>query len=515
MEEQISLFDYVQSKEKAKTKSRKRGSDLPEKVRNFIGDKSSKDLSHFLSDFSGNKEILLVMHPGSRSWDDTYNMVLLNDNVTKETFVPKDGLLLDDKNCLNILHDSGYSYIGYLLYVTDSGDVYESEVTITGKEHWDHNAYRRIPDRFVLDYMSLGSWKKAKLHPHEAVTIVNEKDVDVIFNKVNPYGAQYLQDHLSKKPESNLCAVDLMIAPQIEQLDKAGYKFVDTLIYALDVHSIEVTAITQFQRLCQPGKNMKEIFKTSKAVYTTLKDCKDLCTWDIYRKMDKQGKIDASNIQRIYLAGYSERDLNDMSAILNRQYNGKKIFTWDSLQKYLERIDMYEAISKWEGLTLLKDYLQMCEQLEMKPRIDGDSLKREHDVTARTLRQKHDEIRAKKMEEICEENKKYDYSEHIYFGRCVRSYDDLIDEATQQHNCVASYADSITNEHCYIFVVREVASPDKSLATVEITPDGEIRQKFLAYNRPIRNKSLTEFIDRLTKNFLSVKKNSRAIVKST
>lgn len=69
----------------------------------------------------------------------------------------------------------------------------------------------------------------------------------------------------------------------------------------------------------------------------------------------------------------------------------------------------------------------------------------------------------------------------------------------QQHNCVASYGQRIAAGQSYIYVMREVAHPDKSLITIELSPNGKtIRQKFLAYNKPIHNKSQSEFIERWT-----------------
>ena len=45
--------------------------------------------------------------------------------------------------------------------------------------------------------------------------------------------------------------------------------------------------------------------------------------------------------------------------------------------------------------------------------------------------------------------------------------------------------------------MRETAHPEKSLVTVELSPDLKtIRQKYLAYNQPIRNKSISDFLDR-------------------
>jgi len=45
--------------------------------------------------------------------------------------------------------------------------------------------------------------------------------------------------------------------------------------------------------------------------------------------------------------------------------------------------------------------------------------------------------------------------------------------------------------------MRETAHPEKSLVTIELSPDCKtIRQKYLAHNQQIRNKSMTEFIER-------------------
>ena len=128
------------------------------------------------------------------------------------------------------------------------------------------------------------------------------------------------------------------------------------------------------------------------------------------------------------------------------------------------------------------------------------------------------------MQNNCEKMKKYDYTEGVYFVRGIRSHDDLLDEANQQHNCVAAYGSRIANGSSYIYVLREVAKPDKSLITIELSPDGRnirqkyleaeiwimavepspygrnIIQKYLAYNQPVRNRSQSEFIDRWMKH---------------
>lgn len=501
--EQINIFDVLKDMGKIKPCKKNYSSELPEKVKAVTGFISFSNFISFITDITGMNEIVIYKRDKWARYSDKpseYFIYAKDSPAGTKFFGARWGDYLEEtKIQIGVYRDGSKTLKGILIYVTEGGAAYEAKITFHIKDNYLENC-------FYIQNIEISKWKKAKLHAHSIECILNSSEADEILKRVNPY-AYAFKEEFSVDKLNEVYTTDLLIAPQLEQLHKAGYGIAKEVRCALQGYE-DSSVIEQFGRLTQPGKNMKEIFKTSKAVYTALKDCNKLSAWDIYRKMDKQGKISSENIKRAYNDGYSEKELNEINSILGFEYDGKKIFTWNSLLRYLERIDMYEAIDRYDGLILLKDYLSMCRQLEMKPRIDGDSLKREHDVTARTLRQKRDEIRAGKMVGVCEDNKRYDYSEHIYFGRCIRSYDDLIDEATQQHNCVASYADSIIAKRCYIFVVREVSNPARSLATVEITPSGEIRQKFLAYNRPIRNKALTEFIERLAKNFKDIKKNA-------
>ena len=351
----------------------------------------------------------------------------------------------------------------------------------------------------------IGKWKECTRLLTNYLVLNTEEEV---FNSIQSK-SKFLYKYLIEKKETDPYMLRypeyLLTAPQLEQLDKAGFEFAKYFFYRNDSKNIE-----SFNRLCKPGTNLKEIFKTSKMVYQALKDTADLRIWDIYRKMNKQKNINVETIRTCIDAGFNEKDLNRFYMILSRCFNGKPIFSWTSLMNYLERLDNFEAIDRDQALDLINDYLLMCQRLEMKPRIDGDSLKREHDIAARLCIKKHDEITAKQMVEPCEKLKRYDYEEDIFCIRGVRSYDDLLDEAKQQHNCVAGYSSQIISGRSLIYVMREKAHPDRSLITVELSPDGKtIRQKLLSYNRPIRNKAQTEFLQRWMK-FVSKKKTGAA-----
>ena len=351
--------------------------------------------------------------------------------------------------------------------------------------------------------ISVTPMKPLKRIPVGVTALVQtDKELESILAKKSSYTARFLEE----KRFNGCSAALLLLAPQVEQLCKAGYSFANEMFTwnpnADSMNSIRAfdnikSKVECFNRLTQPGTSPKTIFKTSKAVYSALKEEKSLPVWDSYRKMDKFGRIRCDEIDLLYNGGYGNKEIGMIASILGKQYQGKPVFNLRSLLQYLDRIDMFEAIPRMEGLGILNDYLAMCSQLDVQPRVDGDSLKREHDIMARNCRNRRDELMAKKMENVGQMLKKYDYEEDIFFIRGIQSYDDLIDEANQQHNCVASYASRIVSNKSKIYVMRLKSDPNRSLITVELTPDGkEIRQKLLAYNRPIHNKAQTDFLNR-------------------
>lgn len=290
-------------------------------------------------------------------------------------------------------------------------------------------------------------------------------------------------------------------APWMETLEKAGYDFARWFLQHANNHAYDSADMDRINRLVQPGTKPSNIFKADKCVYTNLKDCTNMQTWDVYRRMVKGDKLNQDTVRQALDRGFNDRDLEKVSSILGIEYGGRKVFTWNSLMNYLGRIDMYEAIPSREGLDLLYDYLHMCVQLDMAPRIDGDSLKREHDIAARLVRERRNEEAQRRMEEnarrVREAMPFLEYHEDNFFIRPITDYDDLIDEATQQHNCVASYAGRIAAGQTIVLTMRETRSPQQSLITVELSPDcRQIRQKLLACNRPIHSRSQSEFLDR-------------------
>lgn len=315
----------------------------------------------------------------------------------------------------------------------------------------------------------------------------------------------WIKDWLLEHPGFSLCRY--LAAPWLETLSKAGFNAVaDRFLNPFQF--IDEKSVDLFNRLCGPGTKPKDIFKCSKTVYTVLKEEKNLEVWDTIRRLDKKDQITGDSILIVYQMNLKPKELDTLNSILGIRHNDKPVFTVATLVNYLNRLDMYEAISTQEALPILNDYLHMCRTLNMPPRIDGDSLKREHDIAARLIREQRNRIMEEKMRarkeqeqrEIEEGNSKLaraEYHENIYFIRPITEYNDLLDEAIQQDNCVASYAGRIAAGQSRIFTMRETAHPERSLVTIELSPDCKtIRQKYLAHNHVIRNRAMTEFIER-------------------
>lgn len=183
--------------------------------------------------------------------------------------------------------------------------------------------------------------------------------------------------------------------------------------------------------------------------------------------------------------------------ILGYTYHDKPIISFKKLVSYLDRLDLNEAITNDQAIDLLADYFDTCKKLDMPPKIDSDSLMREHNVANRLWLQVKDEKENELLEKACSENAKLNYKEKGFFVRSIKDHNDLLDEAKQQHNCVASYSDRIIEGRSQIYVLRKTEEPDKSLVTLEIDPRTmKVGQCYLALNTPVRDGAIWDFIKR-------------------
>ena len=168
------------------------------------------------------------------------------------------------------------------------------------------------------------------------------------------------------------------------------------------------------------------------------------------------------------------------------------------IYNYIRRQMRETRMKSSEVLTTWSDYLSRACRLKMDT---GDAII----YRVRKLRQRHDELvelcgqkeLAIRAGEILE---KYPHVEDIYqevkeiYGYTGKDYavivpsriEEIMDEGEKLHHCVGSsdrYWERIERKESYVMFLRRVSKPDAPYYTLEIEPDGTVRQKRTMYDR--------------------------------
>ena len=88
-----------------------------------------------------------------------------------------------------------------------------------------------------------------------------------------------------------------------------------------------------------------------------------------------------------------------------------------------------------------------------------------------------------------------EYKGRKYSIICPKTAADVVDEAQQQSNCLASYVSKIINGECMVLFCRRTDEPERSLVTIEILANGTLGQVKARFNRA-PDPEVRDFIDR-------------------
>jgi len=183
------------------------------------------------------------------------------------------------------------------------------------------------------------------------------------------------------------------------------------------------------------------------------------------------------------------------------------------IRNYLERQKEYFDGSCRQALITWQDYLAMAERLHYDT---SDEIV----YRVRKLRQRHDELviqsetgsleeQAEKMaakyphvNAICMElQKKYAYSDDDYTVLAPQNIFEIIKEGRMLHHCVGNdgagerYYDRMERRESFIMFLRRTDEPNDPYYTLEIEPDGTVRQKRTLFDRQHEDiEQATEFL---------------------
>lgn len=271
--------------------------------------------------------------------------------------------------------------------------------------------------------------------------------------------------------------------PQMEQLAKAGF------------HQLAYECIFDY-RSFQKYFHKHDTGNLAKMLGTDAQGLKRLrenqggrqfLNWLRYEK--STGKILPDTVIAWYCSQNISKD--DLKFIRDRM-------SMIQIHNYMRRQMRESGMSSKEMLTTWADYLSMAQRFGMDTQ---DAII----YRARKLRQRHDELVARcNQKELClragEVLKEYPHIEQIYdsikstyaFGdkdytvivpSCI---EDIMLEGEHLHHCLGGserYWERIERRESYVLFLRRTSDVKKSYYTLEIEPDGTVRQKRTMYDR--------------------------------
>ena len=156
-----------------------------------------------------------------------------------------------------------------------------------------------------------------------------------------------------------------------------------------------------------------------------------------------------------------------------------------------QQAESYPEMSAHSVISQYEDYMDMCKKLK-KDTSDPmvyrpKELKRRHneavlEIEANSARLEAEEWSRKypEVEKVLKEIKpKLEYKNDDYEIIVPQKTVDIVLEGRYLHHCVASsdrYFDRIKSHETYICFLRKVKEPDTPFYTIEVEPDGTIRQ---------------------------------------
>lgn len=164
---------------------------------------------------------------------------------------------------------------------------------------------------------------------------------------------------------------------------------------------------------------------------------------------------------------------DDYLYLIHKGYDYRRLY-----QYLTDDIYTYQGISDVsEGLTLLKDYINMCETMGVPYEKYPKSLKLAHDLASKNLEIKVNNEQQELFREVIskEDYKNLEYKGTYYSVVNPKTTDDIVNEGRYLHHCVGSYVNTVIKGATKILFFRNNDNIDRPLITLEVR-DGVLRQ---------------------------------------
>lgn len=384
------------------------------------------------------------------------------------------------------------TYYAYLLQRTKTGFVVrEFQVKKTfrqdmnwGARIWDHEARRAFFDKNVKQLRSY-VWERFRNREMRFCGTDNCGDQGYVYNRTLPSLAkeelkltgfmEYLKEHPKVNAEWYLALWNRY--PHIEMLVKANLpKLVEDCIRSpsalAEVYNGEISGGLA-KRMHLDDQRLKRLRENGGGYHF----------WQWLRYEKKNGK----QLPDAMIHWFTENTIapSGISFIRDRMSD---VQIYNYLCKQMEETNLKAQ----EALTTWKDTLNMAQQY-------GQDLNDPYVYRPSKLKQRHDELVLRgmmedlkkaaektrkeypKVEDVCREIKEiYSFSGEQYMVTVPDTILDIMVEGKSLNHCVfksTRYMERIERRESYIMFLRKTAAPEQSYYTLEVEPDGTVRQK--------------------------------------
>ena len=232
----------------------------------------------------------------------------------------------------------------------------------------------------------------------------------------------------------------------------------------------------------QLKKNTAELLTKSK-LYNLANNCKN------YRKNGNFEEI--FGVDKSYLDFMIENNITpDELEILSKikiknidmiRYFDKFGYKLGELLKQCKPLDLYKYKLNPKYIHEYLDYLKFAKELgfdiENKKYLYPKNMLKKHDEYMKQVEINKNNQIEKKIKSKYKKLLKNRYEDKKYIIVPAQSIQSLIDESSQQNNCVKTYAERIAKDECDIYFMRSIDTQDRSLVTVEVRNNKVVQKR--------------------------------------
>ena len=196
----------------------------------------------------------------------------------------------------------------------------------------------------------------------------------------------------------------------------------------------------------------------------------------------------------------------------NSSYRNSKFYQFYTFGKFMDYVceeavnQGFKSLNSFMGE--LRDYLNMCVSMDIKPTLYSSYLKQTHDITSRNYEVKLTEEQNEMFEKAYKDFKSFVTEDKTYSIVRPKNADDVKHEGSALNHCVASYISKILKRNCLIVFLRKTKDTDKPLVTIEIENEAIVQARG-ASNRSITEDEYKAICEYAKKNKLKVRVTPR------